>query len=96
MEPPLFPIVFWCNAPEAGLIGAVSLFKFRRIKHLAVAAITELVVRRVLPFDERILKEGLSHGGPRVRIHLPPAESHTNLILANKPVRFAHRLALQP
>jgi hypothetical protein len=49
MEPPLFPIVFWCNAPEAGLIGAVSLFKFRRIKHLIVAAITELVVRRALP-----------------------------------------------
>jgi hypothetical protein len=50
MEPPLFPIVFWCNAPEAGLVGAVSLFKFRRIKHLIVAAITELVVRRALPF----------------------------------------------
>jgi hypothetical protein len=53
MEPPLFPIVFWCNAPEAGLIGAVSLFKFRRIKHLIVAAITELVVRGALPFNER-------------------------------------------
>src|SRR5580693_7630181 len=36
MEPRLFPIVFWCNAPEAGLIGAVSLFKFRRIKHLSL------------------------------------------------------------
>jgi hypothetical protein len=33
---------------------AVSLFKFRRIKHLVVAAITELVVHRALPFDERI------------------------------------------
>jgi hypothetical protein len=54
MEPPLFPIVFWCNAREAGLIGAVSLFKFRCIKHLVVAAITELVVHRSLPFDERI------------------------------------------
>jgi hypothetical protein len=54
MEPPLFPIVFWCNAREAGLIGAVSLLKFRRIKHLIVAAITELVVRRALPFNERI------------------------------------------
>jgi crotonobetainyl-CoA:carnitine CoA-transferase CaiB-like acyl-CoA transferase len=32
MEPPLFPIVFWCNAREAGLIGAVSLFKFEIIK----------------------------------------------------------------
>jgi hypothetical protein len=51
MEPPLFPIVFWCNAPEVGLIGAVSLFKFCRIKHLIVAAITELVVRRALPFN---------------------------------------------
>ena len=51
MEPPLFPIVFWCNAREAGLIGAVSLFKFRRIKHLIVAAITELVLRRALPFN---------------------------------------------
>jgi hypothetical protein len=61
MEPPLFPIVFWC--PETGLIGVVSLFKSRRIKHLIVAAITELVVRRALPFDERISKEGLSHGG---------------------------------
>ena len=39
MGPPLFPTVFWCNAPEAGLIGAVSLFKFRHIKHLVVAAI---------------------------------------------------------
>ena len=29
MGPPLFPTVFWCDAPEAGLIGAVSLFKFR-------------------------------------------------------------------
>jgi hypothetical protein len=82
MEPPLFPIVFWCNAPEAGLIGAVSLFKFRRIKHLAVAAITELVVRRVLPFDERILTDGISHGGPRVRIHLPPAASPMRTSLA--------------
>ena len=44
MEPPSFPIVFWCKAPEAGLIGAVSLFKFRRIKHLAVAAITFTVM----------------------------------------------------
>jgi membrane protein YqaA with SNARE-associated domain len=45
---------FLCNAPEAGLIGAVFLFKFRRIKYLIVAAITELVVRRALPFNERI------------------------------------------
>jgi hypothetical protein len=29
---------------EAGLIGAVSLFKPLRIKHLVFAAITELVV----------------------------------------------------
>src|SRR5712671_4240796 len=36
MGPLLFPTVFWCDAPEAGLIGAVSLFKFRRIKHLVV------------------------------------------------------------
>ena len=28
---------------EAGLIGAISLFKPHRIKHLVVAAITELV-----------------------------------------------------
>src|ERR1700674_1624512 len=49
MGPPLFPTVFWCDAPEVGLIGAVSLFKFRRIKHLVVAAITELVVHRALP-----------------------------------------------
>ena len=54
MEPPLFPIVFWCNAREAGLIGAVSLFKFRCIKHLVVAAITELAVHRALPSDERM------------------------------------------
>lgn len=34
---------------EAGLIGAISLFKPRRIKHLVVAAITELVeVRHAL------------------------------------------------
>src|SRR5712671_195537 len=39
MGPLLFPTVFWCDAPEAGLIGAVSLFKFRYIKHLVVAAI---------------------------------------------------------
>src|SRR6267154_915458 len=39
MWPLLFPTVFWCDAPEAGLIGAVSLFKFRQIKHLVVAAI---------------------------------------------------------
>src|SRR5712675_2467728 len=39
MGPLLFPTVFWCDAPEAGLIGAVSLFKFRRIKHLVVATI---------------------------------------------------------
>ena len=54
MEPALFPIVFLCNASEAGLIGAVFLFKFRRIKYLIVVAITELVVRRALPFNERI------------------------------------------
>jgi hypothetical protein len=53
MGPPLFPTVFWCDAPEAGLVGAVFLFKFRRIKHLVVAAITELVVRRAA-IDERI------------------------------------------
>src|ERR1700680_886047 len=62
MEPPLFPIVFWCNAPEAGLIGAVSLFKFRRIKHLVVAAIRELVVLRSLPlmngFEKRVSLTG--------------------------------------
>jgi thiamine pyrophosphate-dependent acetolactate synthase large subunit-like protein len=29
---------------------AVGLFKFRRIKHLVVAAITKLVVHRALPF----------------------------------------------
>ena len=58
MGPPLFPTVFWCDAPEAGLIGAVSLFKFRRIKHLVVAAITEFVVPRAAPLDERIRKDG--------------------------------------
>src|SRR5712671_4913852 len=58
MGPPLFPTVFWCDAPEAGPIGAVSLFKFRRIKHLVVAAITEFVVPRAAPLDERIRKEG--------------------------------------
>jgi len=41
------------RCPEAGLVGAVFLFKFRRIKHLVVAAITELVVRRAA-IDERI------------------------------------------
>jgi hypothetical protein len=45
-------------APSAGEItppfGAVSRFKSRRFKHLVVAAITEVVVRRALPFDERI------------------------------------------
>ena len=45
---------FESRSLQAGLIGAVSLFKFRRIKHLIVAAITELVVRRALPFNERI------------------------------------------
>jgi hypothetical protein len=39
---------FFVQCPEAGLIGAVSLFKFRRIKYLVVAVITELVVRRAL------------------------------------------------
>jgi len=39
---------------QCGLIGAVSLLKSRRIKHLIVAATTELVVRRALPFNERI------------------------------------------
>src|SRR6266849_648184 len=58
MGPPLSPTVFWCDAPEAGLIGAVSLFKFRRIKHLVVAAITEFVVPRAAPLDERIRKDG--------------------------------------
>jgi len=48
MGPLLFPTVFWCDAPEAGLNGAVSLFKSRRIEHLVVAAITELVVHRAL------------------------------------------------
>jgi hypothetical protein len=50
MGPPLFPTVFLCDAPEASLIRAVSLFKFRRVKHLAVATITELVGHRALPF----------------------------------------------
>jgi hypothetical protein len=42
------------QCPEAGLIGAVSLFKFAASSNLIVAAITELVVRRALPFNERI------------------------------------------
>src|SRR4030088_2841080 len=58
MGPPLFPTVFWCDAPEAGLIGAVSLFKFRRIKHLVVAATTEFVVPRAAPLAEWIRKDG--------------------------------------
>src|SRR6267142_5643054 len=58
MGSPFLPTVFWCDAPEAGLIGAVSLFKFRRIKHLVVAAITEFVVPRAAPLDERIRKDG--------------------------------------
>src|ERR1700730_5834226 len=81
MGPPLFPTVFWCDAPEAGLIGAVSLFKFRRIKHLVVAAITEFVVPRAAPLDERIRKRRFSNGGPRVRIHLPPARSQLRTCL---------------
>jgi hypothetical protein len=35
---------FAATPDEAGLVGAVSLFKPRRIKHLVAAAITELVV----------------------------------------------------
>src|SRR6267154_1890463 len=58
MGPPLFPTVFWCDAPEAGLIGAGSLYNFRRIKHLVVAEITEFVVPRAAPLDERIRKDG--------------------------------------
>ena len=68
MGPPLSPTVFWCDAPEAGLIGAVSLFKFRRIKHLVVAAITELVVRRALPlmsaFEKRDSLTGTEGSNP--------------------------------
>jgi hypothetical protein len=60
MGPLLFPTVFWCDAPEAGLIGAVSLFKFRRIKHLVVATI-------ILDYPWSLLR-----GTERVRIHLPP------------------------
>jgi hypothetical protein len=62
MGPPIFPTVFWCDAPEAGLNGAVSLFKSRRIKHLVVAAITELVVHCALPlmsgFEKRVSLTG--------------------------------------
>jgi hypothetical protein len=68
MESPLFPIVFWCNAREAGLIGAVSLFKFRHIEHLVVAAITELVVHRALPlmsrFENRVSPRGTEGSNP--------------------------------
>src|SRR6266436_4784500 len=68
MGPPLFPTVFWCDAPEAGLVDAVFLFKFRRIKHLVVAAITELVVRRALPlmsaFEKRDSLTGTEGSNP--------------------------------
>jgi hypothetical protein len=53
---------FWCNAREASLLGAVSLFKFRHIEHLVVAAITEFVVHRALPLMSRFEKQGLSTG----------------------------------
>jgi len=68
MESPLFPIVFWCNAREASLIGAVSLFKFRHIEHLVVAAITALVVHRALPlmsrFENRVSPRGTEGSNP--------------------------------
>jgi hypothetical protein len=44
MGRPYFQQFFCAMSDEAGLIGAVSLFKPRRIKHLLVAAITERVV----------------------------------------------------
>src|ERR1700732_2870531 len=95
MGPPLFPTVFWCDTPEAGLIGAVSLFKFRRIKHLVVAAITEFVVPRAAPLDERIRKRRFSNGGPRVRILLPPAESLSlvGLYLRGQEPRLSARVS---
>jgi hypothetical protein len=59
---PYFQQFFGALPREAGLIGAVSLFKFRRIKHLVVAAITELVVHRALPlmsgFEKRVSLTG--------------------------------------
>src|SRR5258705_11779026 len=68
MESPLFPIVFWCNAREASLIGTVSLFKFRHIEHLVVAAITALVVHRALPlmsrFENRVSPRGTEGSNP--------------------------------
>jgi hypothetical protein len=39
---------FGAMPDEAGLISAISLFKPHRIKHLVVAAITELVVHTCL------------------------------------------------
>jgi hypothetical protein len=45
---PYFQQVFGGIPDEAGLVGAVSLFKPGRIKHLVVAAITELVVHTCL------------------------------------------------
>jgi len=78
MESPLFPIVFWCNAREASLIGAVSLFKFRHIEHLVVAAITELVVHRAQPlmsrFENRVSPRGTEGSNPS-----PRSESTANL-----------------
>src|SRR6266853_4190618 len=79
MESPLFPTVFWCNAREASLIGAVSLFKFRHIEHLVVAAIRELVVHRALPlmsrFENRVSPRGTEGSNPSPS----SAESAANL-----------------
>ena len=44
--------------PKPASLAPSPLFKFRRIKHLVVAAITEFVVPRAAPLDERIRKDG--------------------------------------
>ena len=59
---PYFQQFFGAMPPKPASFGAVSLFKFRRIEHLVVAAITELVVHRALPlmsgFEKRVSLTG--------------------------------------
>src|SRR5882672_4616739 len=72
MGPLLFPTVFWCDAPEAGLIGAVSLFKFRRIKHLVVATI-------ILDYPWSLLR-GTEGSNPSLSVTTKPQEPwHTSI-----------------